>query len=308
MSASALEHQLRTALDADNLDSVLAALEAAAQPLDAKGQQFVKAESYLKGAQQALAARLILAHWSEHPDELHKWVKTLAAHTHPSVRGIGAMMLPDLYPHRRRLAVAQLMRLADDENWTTREAAGSAAGNILNSQFDEFYPVLEAWAQHPSENVRRAVVLATMHGFDRRHPQPDRAEPLLRLHDVLVTDHAEYVRVNLGPFAIGAMILRHYPEPTLKRLRKWARLKSEAARWNVAMVWTAAGARGYAEDGVQLITQLASDERRFVWRAAASAMVKLARTHPDVCRPIIAAWADDPERRQVADTVRKYLQ
>jgi 3-methyladenine DNA glycosylase AlkC len=143
--------------------------------------------------------------------------------------------------------------------------------------------------------------------FDRKHPQPERAEPILRLHDVLITDRAEYVRVNLGPFAIGAMVLRHYPEATLKRLRKWARLEYEAARWNVAMVWTSAGAHKFAEAGVQLLTQLAADERRFVWRAVASGMVKLARARPEVGRPVIAAWSHDPKRAHVAEVVIKYL-
>jgi len=145
-----------------------------------------------------------------------------------------------------------------------------------------------------------------MKSFDRKRPQPERAEPLLKLHDALIADRAEYVRVNLGPFALGAMILPHYPQATLKRLRQWARLKGEAARWNVAMVWTAAGARKYAETGVEL-TQLAADERRFVWRAVASAMVKLTRARPDVCRPVIPQWASDPKRAHVAEIVYKYI-
>jgi 3-methyladenine DNA glycosylase AlkC len=141
----------------------------------------------------------------------------------------------------------------------------------------------------------------------RPEAQPERAEPMFRLHDALVSDRAEYVRVNLGPFAIGAMILPHYPEATLKRLTQWAQLKDEAARWNVAMVWTSAGARKYAEAGVKLLTQLAADDRRFVWRAVASGMIKLARSRPDVCPPVITAWSRDPKRAHVAEVVLKYL-
>jgi 3-methyladenine DNA glycosylase AlkC len=310
MSASpTLERKLRAALAADDFEGVLSALDSVTRHLDddPKASQVLGVSSIIMGPDQWLAARLIAAHLAERPRDLYTWTKALLAHAQPSVCGIGVMILPDLYTYRSSFVAAQLMRFADDDNWIMREHAGNAAGRTLNEHFDAFYPVLERWTQHPSENVRRAVVIATMSAFDRKRPQPERAEPLLRLHDALISDRAEYVRVNLGPFAIGSMILRHYPEATLKRLRKWARLKDEAARWNVAMVWTSAGGRQYAEAGVELLNQLATDERRFVWRAVASAMVKLARARPDVCRPVIAAWSRDPKRAHVAEVTQKYL-
>jgi 3-methyladenine DNA glycosylase AlkC len=263
--------------------------------------------SIIQGDDRGLAARLIVAHLTNRSSQLQDWTKALLAHDQPNVRDIGVMILPDLYPHQRKFVAAQLLRFADDNWWVTRETAGNAAGRVLNCHFVEFYPMLKRWTQHLSENVRRAVAIATMKSFDRKRPQPERAEPLLKLHDVLIADRAEYVRVNLGPFALGAMILPHYPQATLKRLRQWARLKDEAARWNVAMVWTAAGARKYAETGVELLTQLATDERRFVWRAVASAMIKLARARPNVCCPVVAEWASDPKRAHVAEIVYKYI-
>ena len=317
MSASlALERRLRAALEATkdgtatpSLEDVLAALDSAARPLegDLKAQKAMGVPAIIKTDDQRLAARLIAARLADRPRDLHAWILALLSHEQPTVRVVGVALLPHLYPHQRKIATAQLLRAARDENWIMREWAGGAAGCILNDHFDEFYPVMARWTRHTSENVRRAVVIATMQAFDRKHPQPERAEPLLSLHGALISDRAEYVRVNLGPFAIGAMILPHYPQATLKRLRQWARLRDEAARWNVAMVWTAAGARKYAETGVQLLTQLAADERRFVWRAVASAMVKLARACPTICRPVIAAWSRDPRRAHVAEAARKYL-
>jgi 3-methyladenine DNA glycosylase AlkC len=72
-------------------------------------------------------------------------------------------------------------------------------------------------------------------------------------------------------------------------------------------VWTSASARKYAEYGVELLTLLATDERRFVWRAVASAMVKLARARPDVCQPAVEAWTRDPRRAHVAQVVHQHL-
>jgi 3-methyladenine DNA glycosylase AlkC len=308
-SASPLERKLSAALAANDLDGVLAALDSVVRRLDgsAKGQQAVGAASYIKSADMGVSARLITAHLADQPRELQRWTQALLTHEHPSFRSIGAIILPALYDDQPRFVTARLLHVADDPSWITRESAGNTASHVLNEYFDKFYPVLQAWTRHKSENVRRAVVIATMSAFDRKHPQPERAEPLLRLHDVLVTDRSEYVRVNLGPFAIGAMILRHYPDATLRRLRQWARLKSEAARWNVAMVWTSIGGRKYPQEGLELLTQLATDERRFVWRAVASAMVKLARAHPALCRPVIAEWSSDSKRMHVAEAINKYL-
>jgi 3-methyladenine DNA glycosylase AlkC len=304
-----LEPKIRAALAADDFEGVLTALGSVTRQLDGdpRAQKVLGVSSIIKSDDLALAARLIAAHLAERPRDLHAWVKTLLSHDQSSLRNVGVLLLPDVYPYWPQFATAQLLRFADNANWITRETAGSEAGRILNDHFDEFYPVMASWVRHPSENVRRAVAIATMKCFDRKHPQPERAEPILRLHDALITDRAEYVRVNLGPFAIGAMVLRHYPEVTLKRLRKWARLKDESARWNVAMVWTSAGAYKFAEAGVELLTQLAADERRFVWRAVASGMVKLARARPEVGRPVIAAWSRDPKRAHVAAVVSKYL-
>ena len=315
MSAShALERRLLAALQVTSVttpsfEGVLAALDSVARRLDddPKAHKVLGASLVIKTDDQRLAVRLIASHLADRPSDLQAWASALLAHEQPSFRAIGVGLLPYLYPRRRRFAATQLVRSADDDNWVVREWAGSAAGDVLNAHFDKFYPVMEQWTRHASENVRRAVVIATMQAFDRKRPQPERAEPLLRLHDALISDRAEYVRVNLGPFAIGAMILSHYPEATLKRLHKWARLKDEAARWNVAMVWTSAGARKYAESGLELLAQLATDERRFVWRAVASAMVKLVRARPDVCRPAVEAWTRDPRRAHVAEVVRQHL-
>lgn len=311
-----MERQLLAALTATragasmpSFEGVLAALDSVARRLDddPKAKKVLCASYIIKTDDQRLAVRLVASHLAGRPGDLQAWASALLAHEQPSFRAVGVGLLPYLYPRRRKFAAAQLLRFADDDNWIVREWAGSAAGDVLNAHFDEFYQVIEQWTRHASENVRRAVVIATMQAFDRKRPEPERAEPLLRLHDALISDRAEYVRVNLGPFAIGAMILSHYPEATLKRLRKWARLKNEAARWNVAMVWTSAGARKYVESGVKLLTLLATDERRFVWRAVASAMVKIARARPDVGWPVVEAWAPDPKRAHVAEVVRQYL-
>ncbi len=73
------------------------------------------------------------------------------------------------------------------------------------------------------------------------------------------------------------------------------------------MVWSAAGGRKYAEQGLELLTDLAADERRFVWRAVAAATAKLGKAKPDVVKPVLERWRTDPARRQVAEVANRYL-
>jgi 3-methyladenine DNA glycosylase AlkC len=136
---------------------------------------------------------------------------------------------------------------------------------------------------------------------------PKRGAKLLKLLDPLMDDESRYVRVNLGAFAISLALLKNYPGLTLKWLRKHAKRKNEFACWNVAMAWSAVGGRKYAAEGMQLLDQLAVDERRFVWRAVASAAVKLGKARPEVVKPIVKQWRTDPQRKQVAAVVNRYL-
>lgn len=121
-------------------------------------------------------------------------------------------------------------RLADSENWEVRERAASAGGEVLAGHHDSYH-VLASWTRHASANVRRAVALAAMYASKTRNP--DNAEPLL-------TDANPYVKRNLGPFARGSGLLRYYPTEILTRINEWSRHPEARARWNVAMVLTAA--------------------------------------------------------------------
>ncbi len=130
-------------------------------------------------------------------------------------------MLSDVYDQKPKTVLQLLQRHADSANWVVREYAGTCAGRILDQHFAEVYPVMQAWSQHKSENVRRAVVIAAMEAAKANHPK--RGAKLLKLLDPLMRDESRYVRVNLGQFAISLALLKNYPDLTLKWLRKHAR-------------------------------------------------------------------------------------
>ena len=183
-----------------------------------------------------------------------------------TARELGALILTHTYPQHKKKALRLLERLADDGHWEVREWAGSAAGELLGQRFEEMYPVLMRWTNSRSKLVRRAVAIAVRGATDGR--KPERCEALFALIEPLVADRAEYVRQNTGPFAVGKM-LHHYPEATLTRVRKWASREDEMSRWNAAMVFTSASARNHVDAALEILSELARDERRLVRTAVA---------------------------------------
>ena len=53
--------------------------------------------------------------------------------------------------------------------------------------------------------------------------------------------------------------------------------------------------------------KLSLDERRYVWRAGASAMWKLGRKRPEIVRPELLRWLEDDRRVDVAREALKHL-
>jgi 3-methyladenine DNA glycosylase AlkC len=301
MAMPTLERELAVAIEHEELDALITALAKRGSGSAATGADPGTAH----GADIMLATRLIRSEFKQRPAALFDWVKHLLTQADFNGHMLGLVLVSDVFAQKPKAALQLLQQHADSSNWAVREYAGTCAGRILDQHFAEVYPVMQAWSQHESENVRRLVVIATMEAAKANHPK--RGAKLLKLLDPLMADESRYVRVNLGPFAVSLALLKNYPDLTLKWLHKHAKRKNEFARWNVAMVWSAVGGRRYATEGMQLLDQLAADERRFVWRAVASAAVKLGKARPEVVKPIVKRWRTNPQRKQVADIVSRYL-
>jgi hypothetical protein len=52
-------------------------------------------------------------------------------------------------------------------------------------------------------------------------------------------------------------------------------------RWNISMFLRVMFGMRYPEHSIPLLAKLAKDERRFVWRATASSLIKLLRKYPE---------------------------
>jgi 3-methyladenine DNA glycosylase AlkD len=236
-------------------------------------------------------------------DRLPEAALWFAGDGNSTAKELGAMLLARSYDQHPREAMAALRRLAGDGNWEVREWAGSSTGNILAAHFDEILPEMRDWLRDESQFVRRAVCIALMGAADAK--RPERAEPLLALADVLAGDPAEEVKRNTGPFAVGGALLGKYPQQTLEHVRRWAASDEEIRRWNAAMVFVAANSRNHIEDGLAILSGLASDKRRPVWMAVGSALKHLVKRDPDRVVPELRKWLLDERKLPASLALRQ---
>jgi hypothetical protein len=243
------------------------------------------------------------------PETIYGWGVAMAGRQEWAARMMASWLFSPFYAEHPAEVQLLLLRLADDENWTIREGAAGGFSQVLGDHFESVYPLFREWSRHPSENVRRAVVLAVMPVVRDGKKGAERVKPCLDLLEPLLADPSQYVRKNLGPFAIGAAILNHYPDLTFATLERWReRYADENTRWNLAMAVSASGGVAHVSRSLAFLHTLAADDRRTVWRAVASAARALGKKRPDVVVPELRRWLDDPARQRVAETALKYLE
>ena len=285
--SSELERDLRTAISKDDV------------------HKFSELASPLKwGKPSWSASQLLLRVLGDDVERLWLWAIDLSNHEDPQTRRYAPRILLKLWESDESRAEQILTSLADDEHWLVREAAHDVWGELLKKHFQEVSPILERWGTHSSANLRRCVAIAVRSAGNLR--KEEWAQPLIDLLEPLLCDKTLYVRKNLGPFAIGDGLLRCYPNFTLKHLRRWAYRRDESTLWNVAMAFASYGGNRNWREGTEILTKLAADERRYVWRSVASALLYLARRHPEVQR-MLETWLEDFRRAKVAETALKYL-
>ena len=254
------------------------------------------------------ADKLIKRVLKDEPETVYSWGVEMVTRPEWAARMMASWLFSPHYAEHGEEVQRLLLKLADDDNWTIREGASWGFAQVLHDHFDAVYPLYVQWAKHPSENVRRAVVLSVMPVVRDKVHGARRAEPCLRLLEPLLADRSPYVRKNLGPFAIGSAILVHYPDLTFATLERWRdQYDDEQVRWNLAQAVSASGGVAHCERSLAFLHSLADDERRTVQRAVASAARALGKKRPDAVIAELRRWQDDDVRCVVADTALKYL-
>jgi len=192
--------------------------------------------------------------------------------------------------------LAKIRKMADSPNWEVREDAASEIKRINDKFFLEYLPVWKKWVKDPNPNIRRAVEVGLL------RIKKEFASHALDLLDPLVYDNDSYVRKNCGPFALSHVGYKD-PDTTFQRLRKWMKIKDKNVRWNVAMCLGVWFGQSYPDESLKLLKILAKDQERFVWRAAASSLVKLIRKYPKLKQEVFS-WKGCDE---CLDVVKKYV-
>lgn len=241
---------------------------------------------WVKKAEYSRAAAIVRAQ-SASTFVRRDWATRLLQHPRRVDKELAAVILRPFIATNRSDLERAIHRLARDDDWEVRETAASLLGDCLERAFGEYLRPAQGWVATGDPRLRRAVVVGAKYAARSRHPE--RAETLLDLIEPALADHDEYVRRNLGPFAIGDQLLRSYPDATFARLERWSREPDENVRWNVASTFTSASGARVAERGFGILAFLAGDTRPFVTRAVSAAVRNILKRRPEL-RDAVADW------------------
>lgn len=181
--------------------------------------------------------------------------------------------------------------LANDNDWGVREEVTYVFRDLLRRDLPEDAQAYRSLMTLGSERLRRAIIVGA--GRAGAKKLPNLALPLLDLLELAINDRREYVRRNLGPFAIGSYLLLYYPDKTLGRVARWSRSSDEQVRWTAAMSLSASGAVKEVEHALEILERGAEDRSLYVRNAARCALVKLGR-HPSSRRAttdLLLTWS-----------------
>ncbi|MBC7264583.1 MAG: DNA alkylation repair protein [Chloroflexi bacterium] len=203
-----------------------------------------------------------------------------------------------------RSRVAELKSWALSERWEAREGGAFGLRDELEADFDRAFPVVRSWIANSHPYLRRAgVVVCRMR---RGRCTPRQVALLLEAMEPALLERERYVRVNVGPFAL-ASLAHVQPDVALPRIAQWAHREEEVVRWNVAMAFSQALGRRYPDVGLAILRLLATDPRRFVWRAVASSLRNIGRTYPRRVVPLLEDWLADDTRRAPAEVALAHI-
>lgn len=207
-------------------------------------------------------------------EDQYQLAKKLLKRAEYTARNIGTHLLVSGWPKHKD--VEDFMRMAaDDADWIVREYAAGTFASLLEKDFSHFSKLYLKWVKSESVNVKRAIALAVK--YESKSAEKNKWKTYFNLIDPLMQEDAEYIRKNLGPFAIGDGLLKRYPSQILLSCKKWAKSKNENVRWNTAMIFTAAAAKKFTKDGKAVLSPLTKDTNAFVSRAAKRALKNLEK-------------------------------
>lgn len=206
--------------------------------------------------------------------EQYLLAKKLLKRPEYTARSIGTQLIASGWPDNKDIETL-IKKAANDEDWIVREYAAETFAALLERDFSHFSKLYLQWVKTESVNIKRAIVLAVK--YESKDVEPKKWKTYFNLIDPLMAEEAEYIRKNLGPFAIGDGLLSRYPKQIFSSCKRWLKSDNENVRWNTAMIFTAAAARRFSKESRAILHLLEKDESLFVSRAAKKALKSLGK-------------------------------
>ena len=166
-----------------------------------------------------------------------------------------------------------LTKYADHENWEIREYAGEMIGEFLRYHFSDYKKRLIHLRGSDSENIRRAVVIGLK--YLGKYRELSLSQEILEILKLYMDDVSNYVKKNLGPFAIGDAMIDYDPSRTLAFLKEHASDDNPTVRWNVASAFSTAAGAKHHDMGFELLRELVRDNDKSVRQAALNSFKNL---------------------------------
>lgn len=216
--------------------------------------------------------KLIKKNFTE--DQQYQLAKKLIKRPEYTARNIGAHLIVAGWPTSKDVEKFA-KQIADDEDWIVREYAAGTFASLLEKDFGHFSKLYQTWVKTESINVKRAIALAVK--YESKNVDAKKWKTYFNLIDPLMSEEAEYIRKNLGPFAIGDGLLSRFSDEVLSACQKWSKSKNQNVRWNTAMIFTAAAAKKFNKDGVKILSAMRDDKDPSILRAVNKALKNLQK-------------------------------
>ena len=175
-------------------------------------------------------AKRIVKENKESPEKIKNLALLLLKKNNASSKRLGVNLLLSLpnvsFEEYKKVVFA----LADDSDWEIKEEAAMAIRHLLLHDFKKWLLVLKEMVKSKSANLRRAAVVGSM----QTKLKEDQVRKIaFYIYQPLLTDENEYVRKNLGPFALSDFFLRVYPKLALRFFDKWIKTGHLRVIWNI---------------------------------------------------------------------------
>ncbi|MCB9024755.1 MAG: hypothetical protein H6625_00425 [Bdellovibrionaceae bacterium] len=201
------------------------------------------------------------------------WGKDLLHSKEYVAREIGCRLVSSGWKKHKKEVQNLMVLAAEDGDWEVREYAAGLFARVLALDFEKVSKIYLKWSKAGSPNLQRAIAVGVK--YRAIDGNEDEAKTILDILKNMMPETDEYLRKNLGPFAIGDAVLPRFPKPTIKMLKKLAKDKDVGVRWNVAMSFSSAASRKFKKEGLPIVQSIAFEDSKLVARAVKKALRNL---------------------------------